>query len=86
MTFSPSLDQMPNGSATANTLGYRLKRWVALTRYLEDEAAPIDYNPVENHIRPRVLGLSTGCLPGRRVQIEACGARGRPAGASLVKG
>ena len=46
MTFSPDLDQMSNGSATANTLGYRLNPWVALTRYLEDEAVPIDYNPV----------------------------------------
>lgn len=29
-------DLVPNGSATAKTLDYSLKRWVALTRYLDD--------------------------------------------------
>jgi hypothetical protein len=32
-------DLMPNGSATAKALDYSLKRWVALTRYLEDGCA-----------------------------------------------
>ena len=35
-------DLVPNGSATAKALDYSLKRWVALTRYLDDGAVPID--------------------------------------------
>lgn len=31
---------VPEGSATAKTLDYSLKRWVELTRYLEDGAVP----------------------------------------------
>lgn len=42
---------MPNGSATAKALDYSLKRWVALTRYLDDGAVPIDNNQVANQIR-----------------------------------
>lgn len=38
---------VPEGSATAKTLDYSLKRWVALTRYLEDGAVPIDNNQIE---------------------------------------
>jgi hypothetical protein len=45
-------DLVPNGSATAIALDYSLKRWVALTRYLEDGAVPIDNNQIENQIRP----------------------------------
>ena len=36
-------DLVPNGSATAKALNYSLKRWVALTRYLDDGAVPIDF-------------------------------------------
>jgi hypothetical protein len=49
---------VPEGSATVKELDYSLKRWVALTRYLEDDAVPIDNNPVENQIRPWALGRS----------------------------
>ncbi|MNP26933.1 Transposase IS66 family protein [compost metagenome] len=51
-------DLVPHGSATAKTLDYSLKRWVALTRYLDDGAVPIDNNQVENQIRPWALGRS----------------------------
>lgn len=51
-------DLVPNGSATAKALDYSLKRWVALTRYLDDGAVPIDNNQVENQIRPWALGRS----------------------------
>lgn len=37
----------PNVSATTKALDYSLKRWVALTRYLEDGAVPIDNNQVK---------------------------------------
>ena len=46
---------VPEGSATAKALDYSLKRWVALTRYLEDGAVPIDNNQIENSIRPWAL-------------------------------
>ena len=55
---------VPDGSATAKTLDYSLKRWVALTRYLDDGAVPIDNNPVENTIRPWALGRSNWLFAG----------------------
>lgn len=57
-------DLMPNESATARASDYSLKRWVALTRYLDDEAVPIDNNQVENQIRPRALGRSNWLFAG----------------------
>jgi hypothetical protein len=56
---------VPEGSAMAKALDYSLKRWVALTRYLEDGAVPIDNNPVENQIRPWALGRSSWLFAGR---------------------
>jgi len=44
-------DLVPNGSATVKALDYSLKRWVALTRYLDDGAVPIDNNELESQIR-----------------------------------
>ncbi|SCW97674.1 Transposase IS66 family protein [Pseudomonas sp. NFACC05-1] len=35
---------VPEGSAIAKALDYNLKRWIALTRYLDDGAVPIDNN------------------------------------------
>ena len=55
---------VPEGSATAKALDYSLKRWVALTRYLEDGAVPIDNNQVENLIRPWALGRSNWLFAG----------------------
>ena len=57
-------DLMPNGSATAGALDYSLKRWVVLTRYLEDGAVPIDNNQIENQIRPWALGRSNWFFAG----------------------
>lgn len=57
-------DLVPNGSATARALDYSLKRWVALTRYLDDGAVPIDNNQVENQIRPWALGRSNWLFAG----------------------
>ncbi|MBB6157372.1 transposase [Pseudomonas sp. JAI115] len=57
-------DLVPEGSATAKALDYSLKRWVALTRYLDDGAVPIDNNPVENTIRPWALGRSNWLFAG----------------------
>lgn len=60
----PHRDLVPNGSAIAKALDYCLKRWVALTRYLEDGAVPIDNNQVENQIRPWALGRSNWLFAG----------------------
>lgn len=57
-------DLVPNGTATAKALDYSLKRWVALTRYLDDGAVPIDNNQVENQIRPWALGRSNWLFAG----------------------
>lgn len=51
-------DLAPGGSAIAKSLDYSLKRWMALTRYPENGAVPIDNNAVENQIRPWALGRS----------------------------
>ena len=57
-------ERVPEGSATAKALDYSLKRWVALTRYLDDGAVPIDNNAVENQIRPWALGKSNWLFAG----------------------
>ncbi|MFT7014082.1 MAG: transposase [Pseudohongiellaceae bacterium] len=56
--------QVPDGSATAKAIQYSLKRWDALTRYLDDGAVPIDNNWVENQIRPWALGRSNWLFAG----------------------
>lgn len=54
--------QVPPGSATIKAIDYSLKRWPALTRYIEDGDVPISNNWVENQIRPIALGRgATGC-------------------------
>ncbi len=58
---------VPEGSATANALDYSVKRWVALTRYLDDGAVPIDNNRVENTIRPWGLGRSNWLFSGSQL-------------------
>ncbi|WP_373184035.1 IS66 family transposase [Halomonas campaniensis] len=57
-------EKVPNGSATAKALDYSLKRWAALTRYLDDGGLPIDNNQVENLIRPWALGRSNWLFAG----------------------
>ena len=41
-----------------------LKRWQALTRYLDDGTRPIDNNWVENRIRPIALGRTNWLFAG----------------------
>lgn len=57
-------DLVPNGSETAKAPDYSLKSWVALPRYLDDVAAPIDNDHVENQISPWALGRSNGLFAG----------------------
>ena len=56
--------KIPDGTASAKALDYSLKRWTALTRYLDDGDLPIDNNRVENLIRPWALGRSNWLFAG----------------------
>ena len=51
-------------SGTANAIDYTLRRWAALTRYLDDGRYPIDNNPIENAIRPIALGRKNWLFAG----------------------
>lgn len=55
---------VPEGSAISRALDYSLKRWAALSRYLDDEAVPIDNNWCENQIRPWALGRKNWLFAG----------------------
>ena len=55
---------LANGGGTAKAIDYSLNRWVALTRYATDGRLPIDNNPVENSIRPIVLGKKNWLFTG----------------------
>jgi hypothetical protein len=55
---------LANGGGTAKAIDYSLNRWVALTRYATDGRLPIDNNPVENSIRPIVLGKKNRLFTG----------------------
>jgi transposase len=56
--------KVPDGSATAKAIGYSLRRWTALTRYIDDGDLPIDNNWVENQIRPIAIGRSNWLFAG----------------------
>ncbi|WP_254790057.1 IS66 family transposase [Variovorax sp. OV329] len=56
--------KIPDGSATAKAIDYSLRRWDALTRFLEDGNLPIDNNWVENRIRPIALGRQNWLFAG----------------------
>jgi transposase len=56
--------KVPEGSATAKAIDYSLKRWLALTRYIDDAELPADNNRVENQIRPIALGRSNWLFAG----------------------
>jgi transposase len=55
---------VPEGSAISRALDYSLKRWAALSRYLDDGAIPIDNNWCENQIRPWALGRKNWLFAG----------------------
>ena len=52
-----------NASIT-KAIDYCLKRWTALTPYLDDASLPIDNNWAENQMRPWALGVRIGCSQG----------------------
>lgn len=50
--------------ATAKALDYSLKRWQALTRFIDDGRLPIDNNWVENQMRPIAIGRKNWLFAG----------------------
>jgi transposase len=56
--------KITDGSATAKALDYSLKRWVALTRFVDDGHLPADNNWIENQIRPIAIGCSNWLFAG----------------------
>ena len=56
--------QITDGTATARALDYSLKRWGALTRFVDDGQLPIDNNWAENQIRPIAIGRKNWLFAG----------------------
>ncbi len=57
-------ERMPERSTIMKALDYSLKRWSALTRYLDNGNVPVDNNWVENQIRPWAIGRSNWLFAG----------------------
>jgi hypothetical protein len=56
--------RVPDGSGTMKAIDYSLKRWDALTTFLDDPHTPIDNNWVENQIRPIAVGRKNWLFAG----------------------
>ena len=56
--------KLPDSSATARALDYSLRRWVALTRFVDDGQLPVDNNWIENQIRPISIGRNNWLFAG----------------------
>ena len=52
------------GLVITKALDYSLKRWTALSRYLNDGTLPIDNNHIEQQIRPWALGRKNWLFAG----------------------
>ncbi len=55
--------RVTDGTATAKALDYSLKRWEALSRFV-DARLPIDNNWIENQIRPIAIGRNNWLFAG----------------------
>lgn len=53
-----------DGTTLAKAINYSLKRWTALTQFLDDGNLPIDNNWLENRIRPIALGRANWLFAG----------------------
>jgi transposase len=56
--------RITDGSATAKALDYSLKRWLTLTRFMDDGQLPIDNNWIENQIGPIAIGRNNWLFAG----------------------
>jgi hypothetical protein len=70
--------KITDGSATAKALDYSLRRWGALTRFLDDGQLPIDNNWIENQIRPIAIWTKQLVVCGLAQSRAACGCRHEP--------
>ena len=52
------------GLGITKALDYSLKRWAALSRYLDDGTVPIDNNHIEQQVRPWALGRKNWLFAG----------------------
>ena len=59
--------QVANGGAIAKALDYSLKRWQALTRFIDDGQLPIDNNWIENQMRPIAIGRKNWLFAGSQL-------------------
>jgi hypothetical protein len=59
-----TLQRLPKRGDLAKAIRYALRRWMALTRYLDDGTIEIDNNPVERAIRPIALGRKNWLFAG----------------------
>lgn len=59
-------------SPTAMAIGYALKHWNALTRYLDDGAIAIDNNAAERALREIAVGRKNWLFAGSERGGEAC--------------
>lgn len=78
--------RVPNGSATSRAIDYSLKRWAALTRYLEDGDLPIDTDVLDKRFRyvPFAAGVTRRAgrcsfhpATKRRYSASACSSQAR---------
>jgi hypothetical protein len=78
--------RVPDGSATARAIDYSLKRWAALTRYLDDGDLPVDtavfdkrfrYVPFAAGVAPRAGRRSFHPATKRRYSASACSSHAR---------
>ena len=56
--------KLPDSSATARALDYSLRRWTALTRFVDDGQLPVDNNWIENQMRPIAIGRNNWLFAG----------------------
>lgn len=56
--------KITDGSATARALDYSLKRWAALTQFLNDGQLPINNSWIENRIRLIAIGRNNWLFAG----------------------
>ncbi len=56
--------KLPDGSATAKAIDYSLRRWTALTRFIDNGNLAADNNRIVNLIRPIALGRKNWLFAG----------------------
>ena len=56
--------KVTHGTATARAMDYSLRRWRALTRFVDDGRLPVDNNWIENQIRPIAIGRNNWLFAG----------------------